>query len=363
MIFLNSNLSKQPEIVSSNKQWLIKRNGAKLFDTWLGAGTLLFGHNNEPEQIRIDLLPQGIELDQEFIHLLNLLVDFKIGAIGFQTSGSSAISRAVRLARAATGKNMIAVVGKFWHGSEDEFLFIRDYEQISKGIPKSKQKDVYWFPDPKKLAEFHLLDDLAAVLLEPHQGSDPSISLFEEMGTELRERLKSSNVLVIADEIITGFRERYGSCTKSRKYNPDIVVFGKTCGLGYPIGMVIANTQVLEGGKYPPFWGGTFAASPSQLVILRESLAKLAILDYSLIRNNHAYLVQRIKDLISSFEYDINSGCGFSRLRKRGSANTAREFITKDQDFLNLQEKIQNNGIYVANNALIFPSIYHIGKH
>ena len=123
MQFLNSNLSANPRYRNSNGPWLIDRNNCAVFDTWLGAGTLILGHSNENTGGPIKLLPEGMQISGKQKELLGNLVDFKVGGIGFQTSGSSAITRAIRLARAVTKKEEIVVVGRFWHGSEDELLF------------------------------------------------------------------------------------------------------------------------------------------------------------------------------------------------------------------------------------------------
>ena len=62
LVFFNSNQKEFPEITSSEEQWLIDRNGQKIFDTWLGSGTLIFGHEKASE-IKIDMLPHGVEFD------------------------------------------------------------------------------------------------------------------------------------------------------------------------------------------------------------------------------------------------------------------------------------------------------------
>ena len=141
----NANLDSLPEIIASKDQWLIDRNGNKLFDTWLGSGTLIFGHEKASE-IKIDMLPHGVEFDHQIRNLFSKLVDFEVGGIGLQTSGSSAITRAIRLARSITNRDKIAVVGDFWHGSDGDFLFKMQKQKISPEFQKDIKKRLNGFP-------------------------------------------------------------------------------------------------------------------------------------------------------------------------------------------------------------------------
>ena len=173
MIFLNSNLAHNPVFVEGKGAYLIDRKGELAFDTWLGSGTLIFGHDKTTEKSE-KLLPSGPDLDQLFFDNLSDCVDFSIGAIGFQTSGSSAVTRAVRLARAATRKDVVVVIGSFWHGSENEFLFKNEKRDISVGVTSSSHSDVVWFHNPY-FAQNHTLeiDDLALAYAHRVESSPP----------------------------------------------------------------------------------------------------------------------------------------------------------------------------------------------
>ena len=205
MIFFNANQKEHPSITSSSNQWLIDKNGKKFFDTWLGSGTLIFGHEKEELKTKTDMLPDGVEFDNELKSLFSKLVDFTIGGVGFQTSGSSAVTRAMRLARAITNRDKIAVVGSFWHGSDGDLLFTQQKLKISTGIPKSYQDEIQWFPCLEEFFATKSLDRYAGVLVEPYQGSDPSLSILKDITTHNREKLREHGVLLLCDEVITGF--------------------------------------------------------------------------------------------------------------------------------------------------------------
>lgn len=358
LIFFNSNQEEIPEIISSKEQWLIDRNGRKLFDTWLGSGTLILGHEKASE-IKIDMLPYGVEFDNELKNLFTKLVDFEIGGIGFQTSGSSAVTRAIRLARSITNRNKIAVVGGFWHGSDGDLLFKEEKLNISTGIPKSYQDEIEWFPCLADFLAIKSLDRFAGVLIEPYQGSDPSLSMLKDFTNYNREKLRRNGVLLLCDEVITGFRERYGSCNSSRKVKPDIVIFGKTAALGFPIGIVLVDQETVKNLNELPFWGGTSSASPTQVHYLKKSFLKLLDLDYSEIEKNLLSLHEILNDCVQNAGFVLKSGCLFSRILKADRKNESRAFISDNKKYKMLQKKLLKLGFFIGNNALVFPSIHN----
>ena len=361
MKFFNSNLIDNPLYTNSEGPWLFDNDKRAVFDTWLGAGTLILGHSNEDQGFPIKMLPEGMKISNKQEDLVKKLVDFKVGGIGFQTSGSSAVTRAVRLARAITEKEKIIVIGGFWHGSEDELLFRENKALLSSGVPKLLQNNIIWF-DRLDVALQNLDPySTAAVIIEPHQGSDPSKNILSDLTEERRNYLRTNNILLICDEIINGFREQYGSCSASRLANPDIVVLGKSIARGLPIGLVITSERALNPNKKLPFWGGTFSASPIQMRYMFDTLEKLSNLDYRDIQNNLSGLIERLSNCSHEFGLQIKSGCNFARIKRRFSSSS-RAFVDQDQAFDRFRQVMQEKAIYIAKNGLIFPSIFDINK-
>ena len=130
MKYYNSNLKEKVTFVDSSGPWLIDNHGDQIWDSWLGSGTLIFGHRKIKNSNIGNMLPAINIFDFAETDLINNLVSFEIGSIGLQTSGSSAITRACRVARAITNKRLIALIGDFWHGSEDDFLFRHMFEFV-----------------------------------------------------------------------------------------------------------------------------------------------------------------------------------------------------------------------------------------
>lgn len=365
MRFFNSNLKPSPLFTASQGPWLLDSKGGKAFDTWLGSGSLIFGHGQKnSKELALDMLPDGSTIDKKLFADLEAAAGWKVGGIGFQTSGSSAIARACRLARAATGKNKIAVIKSFWHGSDDQFLFSGSKrDAISPGVSNAAQLNSYWFESIDQFLTEANFSDFAALLVEPYQGANPSITTLQASHSDWRTVLSSNNILLIADEIITGFRERFGSCTVSRQCNPDILVFGKAIGNGYPVGMVLVTPAVAEKTPENLFWGGTFSASPTQLNIITEHLKKLKNLDYKILENNLSTLINNIEKLISLHEFKLHivRGCGFARIRDNSASTMPRAFISSEQsDFTSLREAGLTQGIYLGSNGLVFSSVNNI---
>jgi glutamate-1-semialdehyde 2,1-aminomutase len=354
--------------VSSQGPWLVDANTRKAFDTWLGSGSLIFGHGVSGDHtLTIDMLPEGATTDESLITNLEAAAGLQLGGIGFQTSGSSAIARSCRLARAATGKDKVAVIKSFWHGSDDQFLFSGATKvPISAGVPTESQGSSHWFESIDQFIKNAHLSDYAAVLVEPYQGADPTETTLTSTNAAWRSVLQVNNILLVADEIITGFRERFGSCTASRECKPDIVVFGKAIGNGYPVGVVLTTPRVADMTPKNFFWGGTFSASPTQMGAVTSHLHKLKQLDYKNLQTNLACIGSRLENVISAHQLKLElvKGCGFARIKTIAQIATPRAFLRGGQsDFVILRDVALKEGVYLGANGLIFPSVHNIEDH
>jgi len=362
MKYLNANFDPNPRFTDSSGPWLYRSDGTRVFDCWLGSGTLIFGHKSPsyaPENLS-QMLPHGIKVtDDQLLHLNNC-VSYPIQGIGLQTSGSAAITRAIRIARAYKNRMLIATIANFWHGSEDITLFREDHLPLSTGIDEQSQVNVKHFSSLREFLKSENVNEFAAILVEPYQGSNPSESVLDSLDSDSRQQLRQSGVLLIFDEIITGFRERYGSCSTARKLEADITVFGKAIGGGYPIGAVFCGEFLNEIKERYPFWGGTFAASPPQVRALFRSLQLLRELNYDELKRNHECLLSAISNSVDHDFIEILSGCNFSRLAVKGKGRQSRGFLNTDEIFSKNRILLEENGIFVGSNGLIFPSTFNI---
>ena len=112
--------------------------------------------------------------------------------------------------------------------------------------------------------------DLAGVLIEPVLGGGGAIPATQEYLQGIQEMAKKNNSLFMLDEIVTGFRFRYGCRYPKMKLDPDIVTLGKIVGGGFPIGVICgkdeimqhANTSINSKKNRTYIGGGTFSANP-----------------------------------------------------------------------------------------------------
>ena len=174
----------------------------------------------------------------------------------FARSGGEAMALAVRIARAATGKSTVVFCG--YHGWHDWYL--------AANLSKSDNLGEHLIPGispvgvPRQLAgsaiPFHFNDiqdfkraltlagdDLAAVVMEPMRNFSPERAFIDSIHEETERR----NVPLVMDEISAGFRVCIGGMHRKLGYRPDLAVFAKALGNGFPISAVIGKTAVMEG--------------------------------------------------------------------------------------------------------------------
>ncbi|OOK64721.1 aminotransferase class-III family protein [Mycobacterium kansasii] len=169
----------------------------------------------------------------------------------------------MRLARAHSGRDTIAMFRNAYHGHFDSTLVnptgINDISAapMAIGIPAGLVHDVIVLPyaDNRALAEIRSRgSSLAAVLVEPVQNRRPDLHPVEFL-RELRDITRSQDVLLAFDEVLTGFRIHPGGAAAHFGVTPDIVSYAKVLGGGMPIGVVAGRADVMnrvDGGTTPP---------------------------------------------------------------------------------------------------------------
>ena len=145
---------------------------------------------------------------------------------------------------------------------------------LGAGIPEEISKDLMMMLPNRDANAYELIrkhkDDLALVVIEPVQSSNPRLDN-QEFLQGLKEVCTECDVLLMFDEVITGFRIEYGGCQQYYNINPDLVTYGKAVGGGMPIGVVAGSKRVMNafsGADDSPviFAGGTFNGHPLTMV-------------------------------------------------------------------------------------------------
>src|SRR5713101_3351298 len=185
-------------------------------------------------------------------------------AVRFTNTGSEATMLALRLARAHTRRTKFLKFEGHYHGWYDAFLLnahSHPPEQLgsrenparipdSEGIPQSTFDDVVLAPWNDVAALEHVMKihgrELAVVITEPIMANMGCIPPREGYLQKLRELTREYGVLLILDEVVTGFRYAPGGCQEYYSIQPDLSTFGKALGAGFPIGAVAGPRVILD---------------------------------------------------------------------------------------------------------------------
>ncbi len=197
----------------------------------------------------------------------------------FCNSGTEATMYAMRLARGFTGRPKVAVFDGCYHGVHDYALIRADRRSSrdapagrdqGRGIPSVIREQTVRVLPYRNDAAFDLIrrhrDELAVVLIEPSQSSNPRLDCGKFLA-DLLDVCRESEVLLLFDEVITGFRIAYGGCQEHYGITPDLATYGKAIGGGLPVGAVGGRTEVMNwfsgrDGAGRIFSGGTFSGNP-----------------------------------------------------------------------------------------------------
>jgi glutamate-1-semialdehyde 2,1-aminomutase len=237
--------------------------------------------------------------------------------VRFSNSGTEAVMAALRLAKAYTGKDSHIIVEGGYHGVFDAVLWYVEMEDWdpSMGDPPV-EADSYGVPVMmKKLAYFTPLNDadyledvlkkhhdsIGAFLIEPMMGNCCSITATREYVRAARELCAKYDVIMIVDEVKTGFRVARGGVQELMGIRADLCTFAKAVGNGYPISVVAGREDIMRQVGDGVVHGGTYtchsvalAAAEKTLEILDETDALETVAAYGTARRaRHSALVRR----------------------------------------------------------------------
>lgn len=280
---------------SSGKN-LIDVDDNKYTDYWMGHWSLILGHG--PASVKEKLQKQIAKswmygtVNEQTIKLSELISKAVPVAekIRYVTSGTEATMYAVRLARSVTGRKVIAKIDGGWHGYTSDLLKSVNWpfsESESSGV--INEEKIISIPYNNLDESLKILKkvskDLAGIIIEPVLGGGGCIPANPEYLKGLQEYAKKNNSLFILDEIVTGFRFRFGCLYPTMKLDPDIVTLGKIVGGGMAIGVMCGKKEIMQyadttGKKKSErsyVGGGTFSANPASMIAGHATLDQLKI--------------------------------------------------------------------------------------
>ena len=284
-----------PFVVKSSQGKSLKDvDDNKYTDYWMGHWSLILGHGQKNVK---DSLKKQIEkswmygtVNEQTIKLSELISKAIPIAekIRYVTSGTEATMYAVRLARSVTGKKIIAKIDGGWHGYTSDLLKSVNWpfsESESSGVVNEEKIVSIPYNDLEKslsILKKHS-KDLAGVIIEPVLGGGGCIPATSDYLKGIQEFVHKNKSLFILDEIVTGFRFRFGCLYPTMKLDPDIVTLGKIVGGGMAIGVICGKKEIMQmadttGKKKSErsyVGGGTFSANPASMVAGFTTLSEL----------------------------------------------------------------------------------------
>jgi glutamate-1-semialdehyde 2,1-aminomutase len=266
----NMLLSKRPEMFLP-EQWptyfskaqgcnVTDLDGNKYIDMSLmgiGTNTLGYGHPEIDEAVRrvVDAGNMSTLNCPEEVFLAEKLIAIHPWAdmARFARSGGEANAIAIRIARAATGKDKVAICG--YHGWHDWYLSanLGDEKNLEghllpgldpKGVPENLRNTVYPFSynNFEELSELVTKEDIGVIKMEVARNANPNKNFLQKV----RKLASENNIVLIFDECTSGFRQSFGGLHQVYDVEPDMAVFGKTLGNGYAITATIGKRDIME---------------------------------------------------------------------------------------------------------------------
>ena len=236
-------------------------DGNRYVDITMGLGALLFGHDPDFVSDAVKAhLSDGLRLGPrvmeagEVAELLTALTGME--RVAFATCGTEVNSNAIRLARAATGRDKVVMFKGSYHGHADNVSGRsvassgeRRTVPLRTGIPPNAIADLFVldYGEPASLAVIEeFAAEIAVVVVEPVQSRNPSLRP-KEFVRRLRDVTRNHDIILMFDEMLTGLRFAPGGGQEFYGISADLATYGKVLGGGFPIGAVAGRSDILDG--------------------------------------------------------------------------------------------------------------------
>jgi glutamate-1-semialdehyde 2,1-aminomutase len=349
---------------------LMKRGlGSKLYDIdgnaytdyCLSWGALILGHNHKEVTAAVTkALKNGTSFGTSTtaeIDLAEAITNHmpSIDMVRFVNSGTEAVMSAIRLARGFTNRNKVLKFDGCYHGHCDDLLASAGSgvtflpSSTSKGVPPAHIQNTLSIPYNDTAELITAIDrhrkDLACVILEPVCGNMGVILPNKTFLKTIKELTHKYGIVLIFDEVMTGFRTNLGGAQHDLGIKPDLTCLGKIIGGGFPIGAYGGRRDIMQ--QLSPlgdvYQAGTFSGNP---VVMAAGLATLKNLNATTYKNINQMSLKFGQEMNEFFkEYSINAH--FAIYKSMLSLRFRQEEVT---DYSSAQ---------VASSKLIYPKLFH----
>lgn len=360
---------------SAKGAYVYDEDGNRFIDYINSWGPMLLGHAYPPVVEAVVAktksgtsfgMPTAIETE---IAALAVSMVPNIDKIRFVNSGTEACMSAVRLARGYTGKDKIIKFAGCYHGHSDSFLIAAGSGAVTFGTPNSPGVTQGTAKDTL-LAAYNNLEnvkelikanknDLAAIIVEPVAGNMGCIPPVDGFLEGLRSLCDAHGMLLIFDEVMTGFRLAKGGVQELKGVNADIVCFGKVVGGGLPVGAFAARNEIMNhlAPLGPVYQAGTLSGNP---LAMAAGLAMLQSIDsdealFKRLDEKTKYLHKGIAEVLNRYNITHTINRIGSMISVHFHEDAIVDFATaangNNDQFKRFFHSMLKQGVYIAPSA------------
>lgn len=360
---------------SAKGAYIFDEDGNQYIDYINSWGPMILGHAHQPvvkaiiEKAKLGTsFGMPTEIETKIAELAVSMVP-NIDKIRFVNSGTEACMSAVRLARGFTKRDKIIKFAGCYHGHSDSFLIAAGSGAITFGTPNSPGVTTGTAKDTL-LARFNDIDnvkqvieankdEIACVIIEPVAGNMGCVPPRDGFLQALRSLCDSHGILLVFDEVMTGFRLAKGGAQELYNVKADIVCFGKVIGGGLPVGAFAARTEIMDylAPIGPVYQAGTLSGNPlamaAGLAMLTELNTDPAI--FNRLAEKTKYLHDGFTDVFNSLGIEHSINRVGSMISIHFDALPVVDFETaanaNNDQFNSFFHGMLNEGVYIAPSA------------
>lgn len=372
--------------VEGSPLFIKKGDGCKIWDeddnefidfccSW---GPLILGHNHPAVYEKIVATLQNgasfgapTRLENELAELI-LSRNPYIDKIRFVSSGTEAVMSALRLARGYTGRNKVLKFEGCYHGHVDAMLvkagsgLVTFGESSSAGVPEAFANETLVLalndiPALQKCFQEYS-NDLACVIIEPIPANNGLLLQEKSFLLELRRLCSDFGVILLFDEVISGFRVAFNGAAEYYGITPDMVTYGKIIGGGLPVGAYGAKKEIMSkvSPDGPVYQAGTLSGNPVAMaagIAQLTECAKPGFYEDQAERTNYFVEMINAHAVLNAYPFELVSVGSVFWLSFNGKKriHSAEEIDPDMTGFKKMHKALLNRGVYLG------PSGYEVG--